>query len=72
MDVSLILELTTIFLKIYLEKLYVFSLNLENSILFLKNFLENVKLYLGFPGKMNLLVCGNPISNLITKSLNQI
>ena len=54
------LILTSIFLKVLPGKNYIFSLNLENYILFFKKFLENVKLYSGFPEKMNFQVSGNP------------
>ena len=49
------------FLKNFIwKKVYIFSLNPGKLYTFLKRFLKNVKLYSGFPGKMNFQVCGNP------------
>ena len=45
---------------------------MESYILSLKKFLEKVKLYSGFPGKMNFQICGNPERYTWLKLTNNI
>lgn len=57
-EMELTIRINYYFLEFYLEKIY-FQFK-PGKLLFLKKFLENIKFFSGFAGKMNFQVCGNP------------